>query len=343
MTREDAIAAETVRVVARRGDDDDLADQARVRDGRRRRGRVQHRSGHRRAAARRPRRVGPTDAQGAARAARASSVGVVVTDTFGRPWRDGQTDTAIGAAGVLPVRDHRGRGGRVGQHRSTSPSPRWPTRSPPRATWSRARRCSCPWRSFAGCPRWSPRPTGPARGSWSGRRTRTCSGSARPTCCPRGARSATFTAAAGRPRRRTAGDRGRGHRACPAPQRARGGSSLVASPTGRGRGCSTRCTTRGWRTCAVTGSPRSRSRAALRRGEPLRDAPLLVVPCLELSARTPTRTTARTRAEREMFVVAMGAARAEPAGRPGRGEPGLGLDLIDPVLPGRRGRRPGPA
>src|ERR1700689_2991595 len=36
------------------------------------------------------------------------SVGVVVTDTFGRPWRAGQTDTAIGAAGVLPVRDHRG-------------------------------------------------------------------------------------------------------------------------------------------------------------------------------------------------------------------------------------------
>jgi coenzyme F420-0:L-glutamate ligase/coenzyme F420-1:gamma-L-glutamate ligase len=36
------------------------------------------------------------------------SVGVVVTDTMGRPWRAGQTDTAVGAAGVLPVRDHRG-------------------------------------------------------------------------------------------------------------------------------------------------------------------------------------------------------------------------------------------
>jgi coenzyme F420-0:L-glutamate ligase/coenzyme F420-1:gamma-L-glutamate ligase len=35
-------------------------------------------------------------------------VGVVVTDTMGRPWRAGQTDTAIGAAGVLPIRDHRG-------------------------------------------------------------------------------------------------------------------------------------------------------------------------------------------------------------------------------------------
>jgi coenzyme F420-0:L-glutamate ligase/coenzyme F420-1:gamma-L-glutamate ligase len=37
-----------------------------------------------------------------------TSVGVIVTDTMGRPWRAGQTDTAIGAAGVQVVRDHRG-------------------------------------------------------------------------------------------------------------------------------------------------------------------------------------------------------------------------------------------
>jgi coenzyme F420-0:L-glutamate ligase/coenzyme F420-1:gamma-L-glutamate ligase len=35
-------------------------------------------------------------------------LGVIVTDTMGRPWRAGQTDNAIGAAGVLPVRDMRG-------------------------------------------------------------------------------------------------------------------------------------------------------------------------------------------------------------------------------------------
>ena len=35
-------------------------------------------------------------------------LGVIVTDTMGRPWRAGQTDNAIGAAGVGPVRDHRG-------------------------------------------------------------------------------------------------------------------------------------------------------------------------------------------------------------------------------------------
>ena len=35
-------------------------------------------------------------------------LGVIITDTMGRPWRAGQTDTAIGAAGIVPVRDHRG-------------------------------------------------------------------------------------------------------------------------------------------------------------------------------------------------------------------------------------------
>jgi dehydro coenzyme F420 reductase / coenzyme F420-0:L-glutamate ligase / coenzyme F420-1:gamma-L-glutamate ligase len=38
----------------------------------------------------------------------ARTVGVVISDTMGRPWRAGQTDNAIGAAGVLPVRDYRG-------------------------------------------------------------------------------------------------------------------------------------------------------------------------------------------------------------------------------------------
>ncbi len=37
-----------------------------------------------------------------------ATVGVIITDTMGRPWRAGQTDTAIGAAGVTPLRDHRG-------------------------------------------------------------------------------------------------------------------------------------------------------------------------------------------------------------------------------------------
>jgi coenzyme F420-0:L-glutamate ligase / coenzyme F420-1:gamma-L-glutamate ligase len=36
-------------------------------------------------------------------------VGVVVTDTFGRPWRLGQTEVALGVAGLPALRDERGR------------------------------------------------------------------------------------------------------------------------------------------------------------------------------------------------------------------------------------------
>ncbi len=57
----------------------------------------------------------PEDPDGSARQLRAAiaarrglTVGVIVSDTMGRPWRTGQTDTAIGAAGLTPLRDHRG-------------------------------------------------------------------------------------------------------------------------------------------------------------------------------------------------------------------------------------------
>jgi len=36
------------------------------------------------------------------------AIGVILSDTFGRPWRDGQTDVAIGAAGLHVVDDLRG-------------------------------------------------------------------------------------------------------------------------------------------------------------------------------------------------------------------------------------------
>ena len=35
-------------------------------------------------------------------------VAVVITDTFGRTWRHGVTDIALGCAGIIPVRDLRG-------------------------------------------------------------------------------------------------------------------------------------------------------------------------------------------------------------------------------------------
>jgi len=40
--------------------------------------------------------------------ARGLNVGVIVSDTMGRAWRNGLTDVALGAAGIEPFRDHRG-------------------------------------------------------------------------------------------------------------------------------------------------------------------------------------------------------------------------------------------
>ncbi len=37
------------------------------------------------------------------------SIPVIITDTFGRPWREGLTEVAIGVAGMRALHDHRGR------------------------------------------------------------------------------------------------------------------------------------------------------------------------------------------------------------------------------------------
>lgn len=48
-------------------------------------------------------------------AAKGARSPVVVTDTFGRPWRDGLVDVALGSAGIAPIRDDRGSLDRAGR------------------------------------------------------------------------------------------------------------------------------------------------------------------------------------------------------------------------------------
>jgi coenzyme F420-0:L-glutamate ligase / coenzyme F420-1:gamma-L-glutamate ligase len=56
----------------------------------------------------------PADPDASARALRAAllehglRVGVIISDTMGRAWRMGLTDVALGAAGIIPLRDHKG-------------------------------------------------------------------------------------------------------------------------------------------------------------------------------------------------------------------------------------------
>jgi coenzyme F420-0:L-glutamate ligase/coenzyme F420-1:gamma-L-glutamate ligase len=105
--REEAIEAETVRVVARRGP---------TRIAETRHGLVLAAAGVD-ASNTPPGTVVllPEDPDGSARRLRKAlqdrlgiRIGVLVTDTLGRPWRTGQTDAAIGAAGVAPLQDYRG-------------------------------------------------------------------------------------------------------------------------------------------------------------------------------------------------------------------------------------------
>jgi coenzyme F420-0:L-glutamate ligase/coenzyme F420-1:gamma-L-glutamate ligase len=54
----------------------------------------------------------PVDPDASARRLRAAlgvRAGVVISDSFGRAWRLGETDVAIGAAGLRPIDDWRGR------------------------------------------------------------------------------------------------------------------------------------------------------------------------------------------------------------------------------------------
>ncbi|MFE9653004.1 coenzyme F420-0:L-glutamate ligase [Micromonospora sp. NPDC006431] len=57
----------------------------------------------------------PRDPDASARALRAAlrdqyhlDVAVIISDTMGRPWRNGLTDVALGVAGMPAIRDHRG-------------------------------------------------------------------------------------------------------------------------------------------------------------------------------------------------------------------------------------------
>ncbi|MEV0323925.1 coenzyme F420-0:L-glutamate ligase [Streptomyces sp. NPDC050658] len=105
--REAAIDSETVRVVARRGT---------LRIVENRQGLVMAAAGV--DASNTPSGtilLLPEDPDASARAVREGvrdalgvDVGVIVTDTFGRPWRSGLTDVAIGAAGVRVLDDLRG-------------------------------------------------------------------------------------------------------------------------------------------------------------------------------------------------------------------------------------------
>jgi coenzyme F420-0:L-glutamate ligase / coenzyme F420-1:gamma-L-glutamate ligase len=72
----------------------------------------------------------PKDPDGAAAALRTALAGllgvapaVVITDTFGRPWRQGVCGTAIGSAGIVTLLDRRGEEDRFGRKLKVTQTP----------------------------------------------------------------------------------------------------------------------------------------------------------------------------------------------------------------------------
>jgi coenzyme F420-0:L-glutamate ligase/coenzyme F420-1:gamma-L-glutamate ligase len=302
--REQAIDDETVRVVARRG-------PARI---------VETRHGLVLAAAgvdnsnTPPGTVAllPEDPDGSARRLRKAlrdqrglRIGVIITDTMGRPWRIGQTDTAIGAAGLLPLRDHRGEADTFGVPLEVTLAA---------VADELAAATDLVKGKVTGIPVAVVRGLAELVTDGDGPGARALIRPAAEDMFRFGAADVLFA-------RRTVREFA-GAPVDPAAVR----RAIAAAITAPAPHHSTP-----WRFAVVESGP---ARTALlddmrdawiadlrgdgfteeqitrrvRRGEPLRRAPLLIVPCLDAAAAHPYPDQRRAAAEREMFVVAMGAA-----------------------------------
>jgi coenzyme F420-0:L-glutamate ligase/coenzyme F420-1:gamma-L-glutamate ligase len=304
MTREDAIAAETVRVVARRGPmtisqtrHGFVMAAAGVDESNTAPGTVVLLPEDPDESARRLRK--------ALRARPGVSVGVVVTDTFGRPWRAGQTDTAIGAAGVLPLRDHRGEADAWGNTLDVTVAA-VADEIAAAGDLVKGKALQLPVALVRGLPALVTDSDGPG---------------ARVLVRPSSEDMFRLGAADVLPARRTVRaftaqpvDPAAVERAiaaaltAPAPHHSEPWRFVIASSL-TARLALLDAMQDAWvADLRRDGFTEEQIARRLKRGEPLRDAPLVIVPCLELSAMHAYPDDRRTRAEREMFVVAMGAA-----------------------------------
>ena len=305
VTREDAVAAETVRVVARRGTmtiaqtrHGFVMAAAGVDESNTAPGTVVLLPEDPDESARRLRK--------ALRAARPGvSVGVVVTDTFGRPWRAGQTDTAIGAAGVLPLRDHRGEADAWGNTLDVTVA-------------AVADEIAAAGDLVKGKARQLP--VALVRGL-SGLVTDADGPGARELVRPSSEDMFRLGAADVLPARRTVRtftaepvDPAAVERSiaaaltAPAPHHSEPWRFVIVSSL-TARLALLDAMQDAWvADLRADGFTEEQIARRIKRGEPLRDAPLIVVPCLELSAAHAYPDERRRRAERDMFTVSMGAA-----------------------------------
>jgi coenzyme F420-0:L-glutamate ligase / coenzyme F420-1:gamma-L-glutamate ligase len=302
--REEAIAAETVRVVARRGPTTIAQTRhgfvlaaAGVDESNTAPGTVVLLPEDPDESARRLRK--------ALRARLGVMVGVIISDTMGRPWRVGQTDTAIGAAGVLPLRDHRGEPDTFGKMLDVTVAA-VADEVAAAADLVKGKALQIPVAIVRGLSSLVTEADGPgaralvrpaaedmfrlgAADVLSARRTvRSFTGEPVDVAAVERAISAALTA--------------------PAPHHSQPWRfAIVASQ--EARTALLDAMLQAWVTdLRRDGFTEEQIARRTRRGLPLRQAPLIVVPCLETSAAHAYPDDRRARAEQDMFTVSMGAA-----------------------------------
>jgi coenzyme F420-0:L-glutamate ligase/coenzyme F420-1:gamma-L-glutamate ligase len=304
MPREDAIAAETVRVVARRGPM--VIAQTRI-------GLVMAAAGVDESNTA-PGTVVllPTDPDESARQLRQAlrqrlgiNLGVVITDTFGRPWRAGQTDIAIGAAGMLPLRDHRGETDAWGNVLDVTVAA-LADEIAAAGDLVKGKARQLPVAVVRGLPEFVTDDDGPGARAIVRPAEEDMFRLGAADVLPARRTVRAFTA---RPVDRAAVDRAiAAALTAPAPHHSEPWRFVVVA-SDKGRTALLDAMRDAW-TADLRGDGFTEEQIAkrLRRGEPLRDAPLIVVPCLELSAAHAYPDEKRNRAERDMFTVSAGAA-----------------------------------
>lgn len=254
----------------------------------------------------------PEDPDGSARRIRKAlrdrlgvRLGVIITDTMGRPWRVGQTDTAIGAAGLLPLRDHRGEPDTFGVRLEVTLAA-VADELAAAADLVKGKAAGIPVavvRGLAGLvtdadgpgARALVRPPaedmfryGSAEVLHARRTVREFTGAPVDPAAVRRAIAAAITA--------------------PAPHHSTPWRFAVLESAGARTALLDEMLAAWIADLRGDGFTEEQIARRVRRGEPLRRAPLLIVPCLDASAAHAYPDARRAAAEREMFVVAMGAA-----------------------------------
>lgn len=232
-------------------------------------------------------------------------IAVIITDTMGRPWREGQTDAAIGAAGLRPFRDHRGEPDMFGtplQVTLTAVADELAAAS----DLVKGKTAGIPVAIVRGLADLVTDADGPGARSLvrSGAQDMFRFGSADVLAARRTVRE--FTSAPVDPaavRRAIAAAI-----TAPAPHHSTPWRFAVVESE-RARSALLDDMLAAWVTdLRGDGFTPEQIARRTRRGEPLRRAPLLIVPCLLADAAHSYPDARRAAAEREMFVVAMGAA-----------------------------------